>query len=167
MSKRIVLLQALASTPADLLRLARTFDAATGDEPLDAAEWSPRDVLSHLLFVERGYQARIALILSESEPLLPFINPELATDELFISHVAVGERFRAAREETLATLQALTPGQWQKPAIHATTGRTTLRSQIQILVEHDIEHTNQLVELLQARRAAAKRAAGPVERGTT
>ncbi len=115
--------------------------------------------------MERGYQARIALLLSESEPLLPFIDPELANDELPIAHLDLGERFRVAREETLATLQALTPGQWQKPAIHATTGRTTLRSQIQILVEHDIEHTNQLVDLLQARRAAAKRAAGLLESG--
>ncbi len=154
MSKRIVLLQALASTPADLLRLVRSFDAAGADGAANAAEWSARDVLAHLIYVEQGYQARIDLILRETEPLLPFINPQRADDETLAALVDVAEQFRAAREATLVSLQALTPGQWQKPAIHATTGPTTLRSQVQILVEHDIEHTNQLVELLQARRAA-------------
>lgn len=166
MSKRIVLLQALASTPADLIRLARSFDAAGGNWAADMGEWSARDVLAHLIYVERGYQARINLILSESEPLLPFIDPERAESVSLIPLAELAEQFRTAREETLAVLQALTPGQWQKPAIHATTGRTTLRGQLQILVEHDIDHTNQLVELLQAQRAAARRAAEPAERGT-
>lgn len=164
MSKRIVLLQALASTPADLTRLARSFAGLGDDQAAEVAEWSPRDVLAHLLFVERGYQARIALILREPEPLLPFINPERVEAEPLASLVEMATHFRAAREETLATLQALSPGQWQKPAVHETRGRTTLRSQIQTLVEHDIEHTNQLVELLQAQRAA-RRAAGQVESG--
>ena len=164
MSKRIVLLQALASTPADLSRLARSFDVAGEDDPGDAVHWSPREVLGHLFYVERAYQTRIALILREAGPLLPFIHPEYAS-EPFTSLVDMAERFRAAREETLATLQALTPGQWQRPAIHETNGPTTLRSQIQTLVEHDIEHTNQLVELLQARRAAARRAANQVGSG--
>lgn len=38
-----------------------------------------------------------------------------------------------------------------------------LRSQLQIPVEHDIDPTNQLAELLQVRRKAARRAAGQKE----
>ena len=167
MSKRIVLLQALASTPADLARLARSFDDAGGDWAAGAAEWTARDVLAHLFFVEQGYQARITLILNETEPLLPFINPEPAEANSRTPLLDMVEQFRAAREETITTLKALTPAQWQKPAIHATSGRTTLRNQVQILVEHDIEHSNQLAELLQARRTAAKRAAGQLEGGAT
>lgn len=109
------------------------------------------------------HETLLTMLPSETEPLLASMNSERADIEPRTALVDMAGQLRAAREATLATVPALTSGQWPKPAIHATTGRTTLRSQLQIPVEHDIDPTNQLAELLQVRRKAARRAAGQKE----
>lgn len=156
MTKRIVLLQALASTPADITRLIKPLDEATASWKLKHDTWTPRDVVSHLIHVEQAYQIRLNRILVEDEPTVPFIHPDEAIHdrETLIAHL--GEQFRQTRGATLTTLQALNPGEWQRVAIHETKGRTTLRYLVQDLVAHDIEHTNQLVEIIQSWRAMQK-----------
>ena len=54
---------------------------------------------------------------------------------------------------TLEWLHEIGPADWQRPAIHETHGRTTLRFLVQNLVAHDIEHTSQLALILGHLRA--------------
>lgn len=156
MTKRIVLLQALASTPADIARLARPLDGTAADWKPDFAAWSPRDVVSHLILVERAYLARLIRVITEDVPEVPYIHPNEAAHDRQTPLNELSEQFREAREETIATLQALAPGGWQRAAIHETRGRITLRFLVQDLVGHDIEHTNQLVEVIQLWRVSQK-----------
>jgi hypothetical protein len=162
MTKRIVLLQALASTSADIARLVRPLDRAAADWKPDLIAWSPRDIVSHLTLVERAYLARLKRIITEDEPTVPYIHPDEAAHDRQTPLAELSEAFRLAREDTLATLQALGPGGWQRAAIHETRGRVTLRFLVQDLVGHDIEHTNQLVEVIQLWRLSRKQEAAPV-----
>jgi hypothetical protein len=160
MTKRIVLLQALASTPGDITRLARGLGEAPDWRPEPEA-WSGRDVLSHLVLVERASLARLNRVFAEDVPAIAAIYPDPAAHDHHALPTALAETFRLARETTLSTLQNLPPGAWQRPATHETRGRVTARYLVHMLVTHDIEHTNQLVEIMQAWRAAQKIAAGP------
>ena len=159
MTKRIVLLQALASTSVDIARLVRSLDGVAADWKPDLVAWSPRDIVSHLILVERAYLARLKRIITEDEPAVPYIHPDETAHDRLTPLDELSEAFRLTREDTLAALQALGPGGWQRAAIHETRGRVTLRFLVQDLVGHDIEHTNQLVEVIQLWRASQKQKA--------
>ncbi len=147
-----MLLEALASTPADIARLARGLDEA-------AATWRPeggrscRDLVAELIRREEHNRAQFRRVLTEEEPALAAPNPPRpANDGEPLATLA--EQFAQARAETLALLSAIGPGAWQRPATHPTGGRTTLRFLVQELVAGDIAQTNQLVMLRSAWRAA-------------
>ena len=93
------------------------------------------------------------LILAEDEPALAAPDAPLATND-GEPLAALAEQFAQARAETLALLSAIGPGSWQRPAIHPTGGRTTLRLLVQELVAGDIARTHQLAVLRSAWRAA-------------
>lgn len=156
MTKRIVLLQALASTPADVERLVRPLDETAADWKPAIEDWSARDVLSHLIHVERAFLIRLNRVIHEHEPVVPYIHPEESTHDRQTPVKGLSGQFQQARNDTLATLQQLGPGDWQRVAIHETKGRMTLRYLVQDMVEHDIEHSNQLVEILQSWRSAER-----------
>jgi len=151
-TKRIVLLQALASTPADLARLVRSADHETLHWQNTANDWSAAAVLLHLAQVEKAYRHRLQRIANEDEPHVPSIDPEVGEIPGDVAADSLLHEFESERAQTIAFLKELSPGGWQRPAIHETLGRTTLRYQVQNLVDHDIEHTNQLVEVLRQRR---------------
>ncbi|CUS02199.2 protein of unknown function [Candidatus Promineifilum breve] len=151
MTQRAVLLQALASTPADIERLIRGLDESNAARQTDASAWSPGALIGHLLAVEHAYQGHIRRIIEENEPLLTAFPPP-AEHQPGVSVATAAERFRQSREATLSILRGLSAGDWQRKAMHETRGRISLRTLVQRLVEHDIEHTNQLVEIRQTWR---------------
>jgi len=152
MTRRAMLLEALASTPADIARLARGLDEA-------AATWRPedgqscRDLVAELIRHEEHSRAQLRRILAEDEPALAAPDAPLATND-GEPLAALAEQFAQARAETLALLSAIGPGSWQRPAIHPTGWRTTLRLLVQELVAGDIARTHQLAVLRSAWRAA-------------
>jgi len=166
MTKRTELLEALASTPADVARLTRALDDTTAAWRSAPHEWSSRDVVNHLRYIEPLYRARLQRVLAEDEPTIPYIHPDTLPDEPELPVAALAEAFRLARADTLALLRDLQPGQWQRAALHERKGRQTLRYLVDDLVAHDIDHTHQLVQILSRRRAALKvPATGPEKRG--
>lgn len=149
MTKRIVLLQALASTTMDLSYILKGAESQEA-RPLDG--WSLNDVLSHLIFVEGRYQERLRRVVAEDNPTVPAIMPEDTPIDDTANTTDLLNQFKASRYETITFLKALSPGQWQRPAVHENTGKTTLRFLVQVLIEHDIEHMNQIVQIQQAAR---------------
>ena len=86
MVEHIHLLQSLAATPTQLSRaleqpgLSRV--AATG-------EWSPEEILAHLIDVEGRYLSRLRRVSLEQEPRLALIQPdESAHDHTVVDLVA-------------------------------------------------------------------------------
>lgn len=164
MTRRTDLLEALASTPADVTRLVRSLDEATAVWRVAPDEWSCRDVVNHLRYVEPLYLARLRRVLAEDEPSVPYIHPDTLPDDPALTIAALAEDFRLARAETLALLRDLRPGQWQRAAIHERKGRQTLRYLVDDLVAHDIDHSHQLVEIMSWRRAFLKELAAATDR---
>jgi uncharacterized damage-inducible protein DinB len=148
MSKRIVLLQALASMPADLRLMLKRVDAAAASHSPSPTQWSILQALAHLLHVEERYLARLHRVVSEDNPFLPTIHPDHSTLPT-TPHPVLLNQLEAARTQTLAFLQALSPGSWQRPALHETQGATKFRYLVQMLVDHDTQHLNQIIEIQQ------------------
>jgi uncharacterized damage-inducible protein DinB len=153
MSKRIVLLQALAATPKDLLlTVGRMPEAAVYQQPT-ANQWSISMVLHHLVDVEARYLARLQRVVSEDRPSLPVIHPNEAIYQERPPLAELLSQFEQARAATIAFLKELLPGGWQRSAVHETWGETKLRFLVQHLVDHDTQHLNQILETQQQLRA--------------
>lgn len=147
-----VLLDALASTPADIARAAARCDGQAGRARPAVDQWSAADILNHLVDVERRYQARLRQIVEAERPTLPDIGPDEAHHDPHATCQELAARFRDARQETLAFLRGLPRGGWARRAVHETLGDLRMDQVVRVLVEHDVAHLAQLVE---ARRRVA------------
>jgi uncharacterized damage-inducible protein DinB len=148
MTQRAILLQALASTPRDVERLIRAL-------PHEGHAWQPRDdwsveqVLAHLVEAEGVLRARLERIRRENTPLLPKYDPQdHAVPPAVPAHDGLMQEFAEARRRTLDFLTDLQPGEWQRPAARAHhSGGTTLRWQVVDMMNHDLAHLGQLVDI--------------------
>jgi uncharacterized damage-inducible protein DinB len=155
------LLQALASTPNDLSVLLKGMNATAAAQRPTLETWSIADVVCHLADVEKQYRARLQRVLQEERPQLPTIQPNEQAHDTTTPLPALLARFNEAREETLALLMEIKPGQWQRRGIHESKGDVTLRFLVQYLLDHDIQHLNQIVEVQQQRRLVPDRQPQP------
>jgi uncharacterized damage-inducible protein DinB len=149
MSKRIVLLQALASTPNDLRLMVQKLPAGLVHQRPDADNWSIAEILCHLIDIEGRYRQRLYTVVHENNPHLPAFYPDDSQYDAGVGLDELLDRFSQARNVTVTFLQELSMKQWQRPAVHAHWGATTLRHLVQHLVDHDINHLNQAVETQQ------------------
>ncbi len=149
MTQRAVLLQALASTPRDIERLVRALPPE-GCEWQPEEGWSVRQVLAHLVSAESDLRSRLERIRLEDNPVLPPFNlqdhstpPQAAP----VPAQTLLQNFAANRQTTLAFLTDLDPGEWQRPAHRDSQGSTTLRWQVVDMMNHDLAHLGQLVDI--------------------
>jgi DinB family protein len=125
---------ALAAVP---FRLASAIPSA---RPAPAGEWTPREVVLHLLAVEvQVWHARLDQLATEPEPHWPWFEPGLAEFEAD-SWEAAHEAFTASRRDTIARLDALDDAGWGRSGVHATYGRLDVAGLLQRAIDHDEEH---------------------------
>src|SRR5262245_16782273 len=157
MSRRSVLMEALAATPRDLARLLRPVDGAAALVRPAPDEWCVADVVAHLGHIEPLYLARLRRVAEQDNPNEPYLHPDASAHDLTRPLSELFDEFAARREETLAFLAALNQRDWGRPLVHQTSGPSKLRDQVQGLVTHDNNHLEQIVTLreqLEATRIA-------------
>lgn len=147
MSRRSVLIEALAATPRDLARMLRPVGAEAAVARPAADEWCVADVVAHLGTTEVRYLARLRLIIEQDNPRVPYIHPDESAHDLARPLPSLLEEFAARRAETLDFLESLSQRDWGRPLVHETLGPSRLRDQIQMLVDHDSAHLEQIVAL--------------------
>ena len=113
-------------------------------------EWSIGEILHHLLIGERDViLPRLRRILREDSPVFPSSAPSRTG---FAAQPAPGDfaedlsAFRRVRSQTLAFLDGLGGGDWQRTGTTPTRGTLTIEAYAQYLAEHDLEHLAQLRE---------------------
>ena len=129
-------------------------DAALSRRP-DAKNWAAKEIVCHLRDTEEAFGARFEQILAmDTDPKLGAASADRwAEERQYLRNdaaEAVGA-FRQRREETLATLRALTPEQWNKGGIHPVRGRMTLDTFLALMAWHDDNHLDQLARALAGR----------------
>jgi len=139
MTKRAVLLKALASMPSDVERMLKA---------ADSAERGFAHILHHFLDSETHYRTQFQAVIHEERPVLSVLEPGL-TDDDDVAFEELVDRFKEARQETLEFLEHLSVGDWQRKAVHESLGETSLRFLVQNLVDSDTHYLSQLVAVRQ------------------
>ena len=147
MTKRTILLDALASMPKDLAFMLRRAEETAVHQRPTPQDWSIADVLAHLTTIEHLYLARLQKIVAEERPFLPTLHPETKPEPDPRSVRELVTAVQGARQQTLTFLHGCKAGDWQRPAVHKTLGETKFRFMVQLLVDHDTEHLNQIIEI--------------------
>ena len=109
-------------------------------------EWSPREVLGHLLYVERLLRDRVAAIVADAQdtpmpkgaPAPPAAAPSTSLAD-----------WRRERGETLAWLPTLGQAQLERASMSPRFGRITAREQIDEWAYHDLDHLRQLLAAIE------------------
>jgi uncharacterized damage-inducible protein DinB len=150
MTKHIVLLQALASTPKNLVQLLETVDESAIHHRASPDQWSVADVLSHLIDVEARYISRLKRVIQEDHPTLPALWPDEAAHDTQATLPKLLNHFEHVRTKTLAFLKEIVLDDWQRPATHENWGETNFHALVQNLVHHDAEHLSQITKIREA-----------------
>lgn len=120
-------------------RLAR---AACGAPPAAApGEWSPSDIVRHLVAVElKVWHVRIAQLATEDHPVWAWAEPDRWQDEPGASLERLLDVYRASRSRTIALLAALDEADWVRTGTHETFGVLDVASLLSRAADHDEEH---------------------------
>jgi len=128
---------ALAGYPARVAIAAR----AAATRPTPDGEWTPVEVVRHLIAVEVDvHQARLLAVAIGDGPRWDWTEPRPWPGEPDLDLEGVLERFAAMRATTVATLSALDADGWARTGIHATFGRLDVDGLVRLAIDHDDEH---------------------------
>jgi DinB superfamily len=140
---RAAALAELADFPMRLAVAART---AAG-RPVEDGEWTPAQVVRHLVAVERQvHQGRLRDLETQPEARWGWTEPGPWTGEPELDLVGVLARFAAERQATLATLAGLDEAGWERAGTHETFGRLDVDGLVRNAVDHDAEHLGGLTK---------------------
>ncbi len=119
----------------------RLASAARGAPPAPADEWTPSDIVRHLIAVEiEVWHIRIAQLATEDHPIWAWAEPDRWQGEPDASLERLLEVYRAARSRTVAMLAALDDDGWARTGTHETFGVLDIAGLLSRAVDHDDEH---------------------------
>jgi DinB superfamily len=128
---------AVAAVPDRLAAAAR----AASPEPPAPGEWTPSEVVRHLISVElEVWHPRLAQLAAEDHPLWPWVEPGPWAGEPAASLDRLLETYADARRTTVATLTGLDDAGWAKTGTHATFGVLDAGGLMVRALDHDEEH---------------------------
>jgi hypothetical protein len=127
----------LAAIPSRLSDAVR----AAADRPVPAGEWTPAEVVRHLIAVEEEvWHGRLRQLETEDDPRWPWTEPDrwlgspgASVDEL----VAI---YRGLRLTTIELLDRLDDAGWRRTGEHATFGVLDVAALMTRAIDHDEEH---------------------------
>ena len=145
----------LARTPGEAAEaLAGRTPSALARRPA-AEAWSPTEIVCHLRDTEELFGQRFETVLANDEPALVEAGPadRWASERQYRRHDAASalEHFRRRRGESLATLMALPPADWQRGGAHPVRGHLTIDLLVALMAWHDDNHLEQLTRALEGR----------------
>ena len=144
----------LAATPGEVaIAIEGRAARALAHRPAPAA-WAPVEIICHLRDTEEMFGERFAAILGMAEPALAEVEPaRWAEERQYLRHDAATAlaHFRRRRGESLETLVASSPSDWQRGGEHPTRGRLTIDMLVAQMAWHDDNHLEQLTRAVEGR----------------
>jgi uncharacterized damage-inducible protein DinB len=120
----------------------------------DAKNWAAKEVVCHLRDIEETFMARFETMLASDTPRLTGPDPDRWAEERQYLRNDTGEAlaaFRKRREETLALLKKLAPGDWERGGMHPARGKITIDNFLTLMAWHDDNHLDQLRRALEGK----------------
>ena len=136
-AERAELVDRFAAFPGRLADAARAAD----ERPVPAGEWTPAQVVRHLMAVEgEVWLARLATLAAGGEPRWSWTEPGplLGFDDA--SLVDVLGLFGRLRASTVDFLGMFDDAAWARTGVHATYGRLDVAGLLRLAIDHDEEH---------------------------
>ena len=127
----------LAAFPEALARAAH----AAPQEPPAPGEWTPSEVVRHLIAVEElVWHVRLGQLSTEEHPHWAWVEPGQWLGAPGADLDAVLAAHRAARDRTLAILDSLGADGWLRRGSHDTFGELDVAGLMTVAADHDDEH---------------------------
>jgi len=137
--------------------------------PPDVLEWKPaperwsiREVMTHLVEIERLYVERVQRILQENSPELPKFTPGGLLGGPAADAIEKLARFGSVRSELVGLVKSAPASAANRVGRHDELGTVTLAQLVNELANHDLGHVRQIAELYRARAFYPN--AGPFQR---
>jgi uncharacterized damage-inducible protein DinB len=138
-------LEVTRATPAKLRDLVNAFAPEKLKIAPAPGKWSVRDVLSHLADCEVVFAFRLRQALAEDHPVVqPFDQDKWAATYAGYEPGAALNVFAALRQWNLAFIDSLQPAAFAKKLNHPERGDMTLRTVVETMAGHDINHIRQI-----------------------
>jgi hypothetical protein len=134
---RAELVARFASFPGRLADAAR----AAGERPVPDGEWTPAQVVRHLMAVEgEVWLSRLAELVAGGEPRWSWTEPGPLPgfDDASLDHVL--GLFGRLRASTVDFLGIFDDAAWATTGVHATYGRLDVAGLLRLAIDHDEEH---------------------------
>jgi hypothetical protein len=139
--ERLALVQRLEAVPERLARAAR---AAPPEAPAPG-EWTPSDVVRHLIAVEQlVWHARLTDLASDDHPTWRWMEPDLWTGQQDASLDQLLATYADVRGITVAMLKGFDDPTWARTGTHATFGVLDVADLMTRAIDHDEEHLRSL-----------------------
>ena len=137
----------MSATPPVLEAVVPNLLAEFLDRSPEAEEWSPRQVLAHLLFAEREIMRPRLERVAQQDGLL--VQPSASAPPPGEA-ASMLQAWTAARSSNLGWLRVLTPEQRAHASLHPRYGRVTLEEHVVEWAYHDLDHLRQILGVLAA-----------------
>jgi hypothetical protein len=127
----------LAEVPRRLALASR----AAADKPVPAGEWTPAEVVRHLIAVEEEvWHSRLRQLAAEDRPRWPWTEPDrwLGAPDASLDDLLIVYADR--RGTTIAILGGLDDAGWARTGEHATYGVLDVAALMTKAIDHDDEH---------------------------
>lgn len=143
-AERAELVERFASFPGRLADAARAAD----ERPVPAGEWTPAEVVRHLMAVEgEVWLARLATLAAGGEPRWSWTEPGPLPGFDDASLVDVLGLFGRLRASTVDFLGMFDDAAWARTGVHATYGRLDVAGLLRLAIDHDEEHLQGLTNV--------------------
>lgn len=113
----------------------------------NGTEWSPREVLVHLIDTELVYGFRFRFIMAEKDPVITPMNQDLWVNAFTYGKLNAEQLIRAftpLRRINLELLQSVSPELFDKQANHPEFGTISVGIMVPHLAAHDQNHLQQI-----------------------
>ena len=121
-------------------RLSNAARAADSAPPVDG-EWTPEEVVRHLIAVEMEvHQTRLLDVAIQEGPAWAWTEPGPWAGEPDLDLDGVLARFAELRASTVARVRALDDDGWARTGRHATYGKLDVAGLLGLATDHDEEH---------------------------
>jgi hypothetical protein len=143
----------LAATPATLRALLGGLPQALVEAPADD-DWSPRDVVAHLLSRAPVQAERVRVMLDADRPRLADVPEREQLERSGLRSRPLGElldEFERLRAEDMRRLRDIRPEQAARTGQHEVAGEISVADAIHHHAYHDLLHIAQVATMLQDR----------------
>jgi hypothetical protein len=127
--------------------------AALAKRP-DEKNWAGVEVLCHLRDTEEAFNGRFQMFLAvDDSKLLPADPDRWAVDRQYLRCDASEaiDAFGKRRAENLDVFRKLAPEQWSRGGVHATRGKMTFETFLNLMCYHDDVHLDQIKRALEGK----------------